>query len=201
MFETEYLFVYGQGGIDKDLLDRRQDGDWALDYQAGIYGFKSWGPGTVFHRSEGSRELSGAVTNAAVAGESGSPNGCDFFWRGDWFVDAGADFSYYHRYASWIGYGQAHEGLRVFQIGPKLAFDAYVVENVTWDVRGNYFDNYFDFGPGARFVWAPGSRWEVVLRAEWLNGYYFGRDGKDNRGDASSQYDGVHVGLSVGARW
>lgn len=201
LLETEYLFIYGQGGIDKDLLDLRQDGDWALDYQAGIYGFKSWGPGTVFHLSEGNRVPSGSATNAAAAQEGAEPCGCDFFWRGDWFVDAGADFSYYHRYASWIGYAQAHEGFRVFQIGPRLAFDAYVVENVTWDVRGNYFDNYFDFGPGARFVWAPHSAWEVVLRAEWLQGYYFGRDGRDNRGNASSQYDGVHVGLSVGARW
>ncbi len=199
LLEAEYLFVYGQGGVDKDLLDRRQDGDWALDYQAGIYGFKSWGPGTEFHSSKGSREPSG--TNSPAMKEGSSPRGCDFFWRGDWFVDAGADFSYYHRYASWIGYAQAREGFRVFQVGPKLAFDAYVVENLTWDVRGNYFDNYIEFGPGARFVWASRSAWEVVLRAEWLKGYYFGRDGRDNRGDASSQYDGVHVGLSVGARW
>lgn len=201
LFESEYLFVYGQGGVDKDLLERREDGDWALDYQAGIYGFKSWGPGTTFRLGEGNRALSGGVTNAAAAKEAGSPCGCDFLWRGDWFVDTGADFSYYHRYSSAIGYGQAHEGFRVFQIGPRLAFDAYIVENITWDVRGNYFDNYVDFGPGARFIWTPGPTWQVVLRADWLKGYYFGRDQRDNRGDASSQYDGVQVGLSVGARW
>jgi hypothetical protein len=125
----------------------------------------------------------------------------DFFWRGDWFVEAGADFSYYHRYTSWIGYGQAREGFRVFQIGPKFSFDAYLVENLTWDVRGNFYDNSFDFGPGARAIWRPRPNWQVVLRAEWLNGCYFGRDELDNRGNTSSHYDGVVVGLAVGARW
>ena len=43
--------------------------------------------------------------------------------------------------------------------------------------------------------------WQVVLRTEWLKGYYFGRDERDNRGNTDSQYDGVNVGLSVGARW
>jgi TolA-binding protein len=192
LFESEYLFVYGQGGVNKDLLDQRDNGDWALDYQAGIYGFKSWGPGTVLHRSPPGSELNPSAAEAAAG---------DFFWRGDWFVEAGANFSYYHRYTSWIGYGQAREGFRVFQVGPGIAFDAYLVENVTWDVRGNYFDNSFDFGPGARFLWVPHPNWQVVLRAEWLNGFYFGRDDDDTRGNASRQYDGVQVGLSVGARW
>jgi hypothetical protein len=124
-----------------------------------------------------------------------------FFWRGDWFADAGADFSYYHRYSSWIGYGQAHEGFRVFQVGPTLGFDAYVVENLSWDVRGNYFDNLFEIGPGARLLWLPHRGWEVVLRTEWLNGFYLGR-GRDAFAVAPrSQYDEVRVGLSVGARW
>ena len=85
--------------------------------------------------------------------------------------------------------------------GPRLVFDTYLVENLTWDVRGNFFDNSFEFGPGARFIWQPHSNWEVVLRTEWLNGFYFGRDELRNRGNASSHYDGVQVGLSVGARW
>src|SRR5262249_54204675 len=109
--------------------------------------------------------------------------------------------SYYDRYRSWIGYGQAHEGFRLFQLGPKAAFDAYLVENITWDVRGNFFDNFFEFGPGARLVWQARSIWEVVLRAGWFQGYYFGRDDLGHRGSAPGQYDGVHVGLSVGARW
>jgi TolA-binding protein len=194
LFESEYLFVYVQGGMNKDLLDRRAraDGDWTLDYQAGIYGFKSWGPGTVLHRNPPGSEL-------VTSGDE--PTASDFFWRGDWFVEAGANFSYYERYSSWIGYGQAREGFRVFQVGPSVAFDTYLVENVTWDVRGNYFDNSFDFGPGARFLWVPHPNWQVVLRAEWLNGFYFGRDGDGTRGNASRQYDGVQVGLSVGARW
>ncbi len=47
LLPTEYLFVYAQGGVSVDLLERRHHGDWANDYQVGIYGFKSWGPGTI----------------------------------------------------------------------------------------------------------------------------------------------------------
>jgi len=203
LFETEYLFVYGQGGINQDLLDRRAHGDWALDYQAGVYGFKSWGPGTTFHQNapgtnmvtEGEPDQLGRRERATTA--PGAPSG----WRGDWFGDAGGDFSYYDRYRSWIGYGQAHEGVRLFQFGPRLACDAYLVENVTWDVRGNYFDNFFEIGPGGRLVWRARRNCEIVLRAEWLKGCYFGRDDLDKRGHAASQFDGVHVGLSVGVRW
>jgi TolA-binding protein len=196
LFESEYLFIYGQGGVNEDLLDQRDREDWALDYQGGIYGFKSWGPGTAFRPSGPEKK---PVSVDARAPDSASTNG--FFWRGDWFIDAGADFSYYHRYTSWIGYGQAREGFRVFQVGPKFAFDAYLVENLTWDVRGNFYDNSFAFGPGARCIWLPYPNWQVVLRAEWMNGFYFGRDELDNRGNADGHYDGVVVGLSVGARW
>ncbi len=143
-------------------------------------------PATV-HKN-GKTELEPAKTNL-------------FFWRGDWFVDAGADFSYYDRFSSWIGYAQAHEGFRLFQIGPRAAVDAYLVENMSWDVRGNYFDNLFEIGPGARLLWVPRKHWEVVLRAEYLNGFYFGRDDLHNRGGVSGNYDDFRVALSVGARW
>lgn len=204
LFETEYLFVYGQGGINKDFLARREDGDWALDYQVGIYGFKSWGPGTTLLTPSAVISTSGGMPAAADAdqtAQSKSPGMNDIFWRGDWFVDAGADFSYYHRYSSWIGYGQAHEGFRLLQLGPSVAIDGYLVENLAWDVRGNFYDNLFEIGPGARLLWVPRRRWEVVLRAEWLHGWYLGRDDLDNRGDTDSRYDNVHVGLSVGIRW
>lgn len=196
LLPTEYLFLYVEGGINKDLLDQRQAGDWAWDYQAGIYGFKSWGPGVVFKDY--------ASTNAPAAAESESTK-CPFayspLWRGDWFVDAGADFSYYHRYDSWIGYGQMHEGFRLLQFGPKMALDAFLVENVAWDEQGNYFDNLFEIGPGARLIWEPHRNWQVVLKAEWVEGFYFGRDDLNNRGGAAGSYDDFRVSLSVGASW
>jgi tetratricopeptide (TPR) repeat protein len=193
---TEYLFLYAQGGFDRDLLDRREDGDWAYDYQAGIYGFKSWGPGIVLKESDPAATQAGTPSPAGVrAGRY------DVFWRGDWFLDGGADFSYYHRYASWIGYGQAREGFRLFQIGPHLALDTYLVENLSWDAKGNYFDNLVELGPGARWIWKPCPAADIILRAEWLNGFYLGRDELDNRGDTSSHYDEVRVGLTVGLRW
>lgn len=199
LLPTEYLFIYGQGGVNNDLLGRRENGDWALDYQAGLYGFKSWGTGALVYPSPAAADadVSTGRTNALAAATGGD----GWFWRGDWFVDAGANFSYYHRYRSWIGYGQGHEGFRLAQYGKSLAFDAYLVENVTWDVKGNFFDNFFDFGPGARVVWQPQPHWRVVLNADWLQGYYFGRDDRGTRGRASGQYDGVHVALSVGANW
>lgn len=205
LLPTEYLFIYGQGGINKDFLDRREDGDWALDYQAGVYGFKSWGPGTVLRTPSQIVQTGGNVPaaqlNADEARKEHAALTNNVFWRGDWFVDAGADFSYYHRYSSWIGYGQAHEGFRLWQLGPSAAVDAYVVENIAWDVRGNFYDNLFEIGPGVRLLWVPRRRWEVVLRAEWLHGFYFGRDDLNNRGATSTSYDDVHVGLSVGIRW
>ena len=202
-FAEHYLFFYAQAGLNQDLLDRRDDGDWAYDSQAGVYGFKSWGPGTVLLTLSGEPiRTSGNPANPAEQ-PSAVQNGVGFgaFWRGDWFVDAGADFSYYHRHSSWIGYGQAHEGFRLFQIGPHAAIDAYLVENVSWDIRGNYFDNLVEAGPGLRLLWVPRRRWEVVLRGEWLNGLYFNRDELDTRGNADSHYDDLRLGLSVGTRW
>ncbi len=194
LFPKEYLFLYVEGGINKDLLDKRHGGDWAWDWQAGIYGFKSWGPGVVFKDY--------ATTNAPAETEKLS---CPFsespMWRGDWFVDAGADFSYYHRYDSWLGYGQAHEGFRLVQFGPKMALDAYLVENIAWDVKGNYFDNLFEIGPGARLIWEPRRNWQVALKAEWVEGIYFGRDDLNSRGGAAGSYDDFRVSLSVGASW
>lgn len=194
LFPKEYLFLYVEGGINKDLLDKRHGGDWAWDWQAGIYGFKSWGPGVVFKDY--------ATTNAPAETEKLS---CPFsespMWRGDWFVDAGADFSYYHRHDSWLGYGQAHEGFRLLQFGPKTALDAYLVENIAWDVKGNYFDNLFEIGPGARLIWEPRRNWQVVLKAEWVEGIYFGRDELNSRGGAAGSYDDFRVSLSVGASW
>ncbi len=205
-FPTEYFFLYISGGYNKDLLGRRNNGDWAADFQAGLYGFKSWGPGTVL-RSIATQELvptTGNVPPPAPAASTVPANARAperFLWRGDWFADAGADFSYYDRFASWIGYGQAHQGFRLVQLGPKAALDAYAVENISWDVRGNYFDNLVEIGPGARLLWAPRRGWEIVLRAEWLNGFYLGRDDRHTRDGAAGQYDDFRVGLSLGARW
>jgi tetratricopeptide (TPR) repeat protein len=206
-FPTEYLFVYAQGGGNTDLLERREEGDWAGDYQVGVYGFKSFGPGTVLHSGAAHDVLATAGAATPMAAAPASPGAAVeekkdlMFLRGDWFADAGADFSYYDRFSSWIGYGQAHQGFRLFQIGPRAAVDAYAVENISWDVRGNYFDNLIELGPGARLLYVPRRGIEVVLRTEYMNGIYFGRDERNTRGGADSSYDDFRVGLSVGLRW
>jgi hypothetical protein len=210
LLPNEYLFVYGQAGTDKDLLGNRDSGNFAFDYQAGIYGFKSWGPGTILFSTRPEWTTGSRLAPGGSPGPTPGQSPADttktewrdgFFWRGDWFVDGGADFSYYHRYRNAIGYGQAHEGFRLFQIGPHVGFDAYVVENISWDVKGNYYDNFIEGGPGARLLWSPHKGWEVVLRAEWLNGVYFGRGEDAFTVPPDSSFQGVHVGLSVGARW
>ncbi len=188
---TESVFLYASAGINKDLLSRRNNGDWREDFQIGVNAFKSWGPGTVL------LSFSEADHDATLKKHPHYP----FVWRGDWFVDAGADFSYYYRFSSAIGYGQAHEGFRLAQFGKSVAWDAYAVQNVAFDVRGNYFDNALEVGPGTRLVWHPCRHTEVVLRAEWLNGYYFGRDELRSRGGQHGQYDEARIGLSVGVRW
>jgi predicted Zn-dependent protease len=206
-FPSEYFFFYISTGINKDLLDLRHHGDWAWDSQGGVYGFKSWGPGTMLLSTAPGEAIPATGNLPATIGmpdigaekEAGSKNW--FFWRGDWFVDAGADFSYYQRYSSWIGYGQAHEGFRLFQITPHAAIDAYAVENLSWDVRGNYFDNLAEVGPGVRLLWVPRRHIEVVLRGEYLNGYYLGRDDLHNRGGASEHYDEFRAALTLGLRW
>jgi tetratricopeptide (TPR) repeat protein len=207
-FPTEYFFFYAMAGVNKDLLDERHDGDFVWDYQVGLYGFKSWGPGTVLHTSTpGTAIATAGAAPPSAAPESEAKTGeqlqrtNQFSWRLDWFTDVGADFSYYDRHASWIGYGQSHEGVRLFQIGPRAAIDTYAVQNISWDIEGNYFDNLFELGPGARLLWVPRKRWEVILRAEWLKGYYLGRNDAGTRGNADSQYDEFRVGLSVGTRW
>jgi len=199
----EYFFFYAQGGLNKDLLGRRHDGDWADDYQVGTYGFKSWGPGTKLLSSAPGEEISttGNIPSTSIEGGSVRSSRTNLFWRGDWFTDVGGDFSYYNRFSSWIGYGQSHQGFRLFQLTPRSAIDAYAVENVSWDVRGNYFDNLFEIGPGARWLWVPHRGWEIILRTEWLQGFYFGRDDLHTRHNTPGQYDDVRIGLSVGLRW
>ena len=193
LFPKQYLFLYAEGGINMDYLKRRNKGSWQGDWQAGIYGFKSWGPGVVF------KDLPEAADKAAEENVR-----CPFrdpLWRGDWFVDVGGDFSYYGRYDKWLGYGQAHEGFRLAQFGKNVAVDGYVFENLAWDVKGEYFDNLFEVGPGARMIWEPKRRWQVVLKTEWVQGIYFGRDELHTRGSAAGSYNDWRVSLSVGGSW
>ncbi|HXG46292.1 MAG TPA: tetratricopeptide repeat protein, partial [Methylomirabilota bacterium] len=184
---SEYFFLYAQAGTSTDLLDRRAGGAWAFDYQVGLYGYKAWGPG---------------MNLLAAGGTSGTNTSA--WWRaglGDWWADAGADFSWYGRYDSWIGYGQARQGLRLAQVGPRVAFDAYVLEGLSWDVKGNYFDNLIEAGPGLRLVWRPHARWQVVARTEFVGGWYLGRDRPGDRAGTGRTYDDLRLGVAVGTRW
>ncbi|MFM2293814.1 MAG: hypothetical protein RLZZ350_227 [Verrucomicrobiota bacterium] len=192
LFPKQYLFVYAEGGINMDYLKRRNHGQWMWDYQFGIYGFKSWGPGVVFKDLPDMEKSMDESVRCPFR---------DPQWRGDWFADVGADFSYYGRYEKWLGYGQAHEGLRLVQFGKNVAVDGYVFQGTAWDVKGDYFDNLFEVGPGARIIWEPKRRWQIVLKTEWVQGIYFGRDDLHTRGSAAGSYNDWRVSLSVGGSW
>jgi hypothetical protein len=75
------------------------------------------------------------------------------------------------------------------------------MQNLAWDVKGNYTDNLIEGGPGLRLVWVPYRNWQVVLRTEWAEGIYFGRDDTHQRGSTGSTYGDFRAGLSVGVSW
>jgi hypothetical protein len=191
LFPTEYLFLYAQVGANQDLLGDhghgRNHGNWRTDWQVGVYGYKAWGPGVNWTQN---------VATNGFAGGSLSP-----IWRGDWWADVDGDFSYYDRFASWLGYGQVREGLRLFQFGDDVALDTYIMENVAWDAKGNYTDNLFEVGPGVRLIYVPWRDWQVVLRTEWAQGWYMNRNDTNQRGNTDSKYGDLRVGVSVGVKW
>lgn len=192
LFTTEYLFLYVQGGGNTDLLGRRNNGNWRGDYQAGIYGYKAWGPGVNWTRLSQTNKVDGGKATCCSL---------ETMWRGDWWVDAGADFSYYDRFERWLGYGQVREGVRILQFGNRMAVDGYVMENIAWDIEGVYTDNLFEAGPGLRMVYTLWRNWQIVLRTEWAEGVYFGRNYNNTKGDTDSTYGDFRAGISMGVNW
>lgn len=198
---AESAFVlYVLGGVQKDLRGTIQrQGNWFPEVIAGFNTFHSWGPG---------RNLAPPVFESASPAGTG-PDGRTangehpvfLQWRGDWFVEAGADGAYYSRLSNAIGYGQLRQGLRIANWGRVAAMDGYAVENLTMDTRGNYYDNSAEIGPGARFVISPSPATTVTVSTDYVLGTYLGRNAGDTRGDTASNYADFRFTVALSLRW
>jgi hypothetical protein len=119
----------------------------------------------------------------------------------DWFVEVGGDAAYYTRLQDSIGYGQSRQGFRLARFGRAAAFDAYVLQNLVMDIEGNYYDNFFEAGPGLRFVTAPVGAAVFTTSVDYVLGSYLGRNSNNTRGTLDSTYSDFRITASFSLRW
>lgn len=198
---AESAFVlYVLGGVQKDLRGTIQrQGHWFPEVIAGFNTFHSWGPGKNL-----APPVFGSASPAGTGPDGRTTNGhqaMSLEWRGDWFVETGADGAYYSRLSNAIGYGQLRQGLRIASLGRLAAMDGYAVENITMDTRGNYYDNSAEIGPGARFVISPSPATTITASADYVLGTYLGRNAGDTRGNTASNYADFRLTLALSLRW
>jgi hypothetical protein len=140
--------------------------------------------------------------NEAKVFNSWSPRG----WlpvrgRFDWFVEAGGDAAYYTRLPDGIAYLQLRQGIRFLQCGKAAALDAYGLQNLTMDTRGNYYDNYFEAGPGVRLITSPVGAAVFTTSVDYLLGSYLGRNFANSRGDTGATYSDFRITAALSLRW
>jgi len=77
---------------------------------------------------------------------------------------------------------------------PSSALDVYAGGQVWLDSRGDFFDNFAEVGPGVRYLppW-PGNR---QISAEYVRGWYLGRDGR-TRNPFDSDYDDLRATIAA----
>jgi tetratricopeptide (TPR) repeat protein len=202
-FPTQSFTLYVLGGIQKDLRGTEQHhGEWFWELIAGVNGFWAWGPGKEWAYVDLQAITPGgsAVLPRSVANWKPNAWGPVQF-RLDWFLEAGGDAAYYTRLSDGIAYGQSRQGLRLVQFGKAAAFDAYALENLTMDTSGNYYDNYFEAGPGMRLVTAPVGAAIFTTSVEYVLGAYLGRNADDTRGDIGPTYSDFRITASLSLRW
>jgi Flp pilus assembly protein TadD len=202
-FATQSLTLYGLGGIQKDLRGTEQHhGEWFWELIVGVNGFWAWGPGKEWAFVDIQAATPGGLPVLPRSVANWKPNTWGpVRFRLDWFLEAGGDAAYYTRLTDGIAYGQSRQGLRLVQFGKAAAFDAYALENLTIDTTGNYYDNYFEFGPGMRLVTAPVGAAIFTTSVEYLLGAYLGRDSGDTRGDIDPTYSDFRITASLSLRW
>lgn len=202
-FPTQSFTLYVLGGIQKDLRGTDQHhGEWFWELITGVNGFWAWGPGREWAFADIQAITPGGMPILPNSLENWTPNAwAPLSFRWDWFVEAGGDAAYYTRLSDCIAYGQSRQGFRLAQFGKAAAFDAYVFENLTLDTEGNYYDNYFEAGPGMRLVTAPVGAAIFTTSVEYVLGAYLGRNTDDTRGDLDSTYSDFRVTASLSLRW
>jgi len=93
------------------------------------------------------------------------------------FTDVDVSVGYYSRFDdNVIGYLQFREGLRLVDAGPST-LAGYWRLNLAKDTNRDFFNNLTEVGVGADLHPFRGSG--VILRGEYLRGFYFGIEGRD----------------------
>jgi len=204
-FAAQSFVLYVLGGVQKDLRGTTQHhAKWFSELIAGVNGYWAWGPGKEWAASDLEAESPGGMgsLSESQASRLWSPRG----WlpvrgRFDWFVEAGGDAAYYTRLPDGIAYLQSRQGIRFLQCGKAAALDAYGLQNLTMDTRGNYYDNYFEAGPGVRLITAPVGAAVFTTSVDYLLGSYLGRNYANTRGDTASTYSDFRITAALSLRW
>jgi tetratricopeptide (TPR) repeat protein len=204
-FAAQSFVLYVLGGAQKDLRGTTQrHAKWFSELIAGVNGYWAWGPGKEWAASDLEAESPGGMgsLNEGKVFNSWSPRG----WlpvrgRFDWFVEAGGDAAYYTRLPDGIAYLQSRQGIRFLQCGKAAALDVYGLQNLTMDTRGNYYDNYFEAGPGVRLITSPVGAAVFTTSVDYLLGSYLGRNFANSRGDTGATYSDFRITAALSLRW
>ena len=201
-FANQTFVFYVLGGVQKDLRGTAQHhGHWFGELIAGLNGFWAWGPGKEWASVDLETLSPGGMRPLASRSKLALNSWMPARPRLDWFVEAGGDAAYYTRLPDGIAYLQSRQGFRILQLGKAGAVDAYALENLTMDTKGNYYDNYFEAGPGARFVTVPVGSAVFTTSVDYVLGSYLGRNANNTRGDTSANYADFRVTMSLSMRW
>jgi Flp pilus assembly protein TadD len=204
-FANQSFVLYVLGGIQKDLRGTEEHGgEWFAEIIAGLNGYWAWGPGKEWTTID----LEGVSPGGLATLPSNSQasrwalnNWSPVQFRLDWFVEAGGDAAYYSRLPDCLAYGQSRQGARIMQFGKAAAVDIYGLENLTMDTKGNYYDNYFEAGPGMRFVTAPVGAAVLTTSVDYVFGSYLGRNSNNTRGDTAANYSDFRLTVALSLRW
>lgn len=204
-FASQTFTIYFLGGWVNNLIDNPnyQQG-WFAEVIAGVNGYWGFGPGTGW---DGINETPQFAMGEPAPARTPPPNAwTPNVWgpmrgRFDWFVEGGGDWAYYSRLSDFIAYSQARGGWRVLQFGRAAAVDVYGFANLTFDAKGNYYDNFFEGGPGLRVVTAPVGAATITTSVEYAAGAYLGRNYNNTRGSTGATYGDVRVSVAMSLRW
>lgn len=204
-FASQTFTVYFLGGWVNNLIDNpNYQSGWFGEVIAGINGYWGFGPGTGW---DGISETPQFSMGEPAPARTPPPNAwTPHMWapargRFDWFVEGGGDWAYYSRLSDFIAYSQGRGGWRVLQFGRAAAVDVYAFANMTFDALGNYYDNFFEGGPGIRVVTAPVGAATVTTSLEYASGAYLGRNYNNTRGNTGAGYSDLRISVAMSLRW
>ena len=114
------------------------------------------------------------------------------------FGEIYSDISYYRKeHNNTVGYFHIRGGLRLFRIW-KSTLDIYGIAYVIKDVNKDFWNNKTEIGPGIWFK--PVADLELKIFIEWLQGNYFGIEGRDPN-PHPQQYRDRRMGILFWVGW